>query len=230
MCYRDTIIEPHKQNNIVIEFVNINNDGKETVSYEQTAEVLEVAQNKETEIQQNQNEENDNKKDQKTRKRKRNSQNWKQNVRKEKRQHGEEYVSSAGNTVPKKSVKNLGCKTEKCPFNCTLKITAEERENINKKFWSLNDDMKSHFYSKHVKQYFAKRKRTKKENSKKVYSYEYMFYVSGIRIKVCQEFFLNTLNISKSRIYYFFKKVQDHDTNVPRPPLTGKHKKKNDIA
>lgn len=86
--------------------------------------------------------------------------------------------------------------------------------------------MKSHFYSKHIKRYTALRKRTKNETSKKAYSYEYMFYVSGVRIKVCQEFFLNTLNISKNRVYYFFKKVQDPETNIPRAAIIGKHKKK----
>lgn len=53
-----------------------------------------------------------------------------------------------------------------------------------------------------------------------------IFFLSGVKIKVCQEFFLNTLNISKQHIYYHFKKVQNPKTNIARSPLSGKHKKK----
>lgn len=161
-----------------------------------------------------------------TRKRKRNSKLWKQNLRKEKRQSGKEYLNVKGNLVAAKGVKRLGCKTEKCCFDCEQKITFNERENINRKFWGLSDELKNHFYSKHIRRYRAIRKRTKKEVSRKTYSYDYFFYVSGVKIKICQEFFLNTLNISKTRIYYFFRKIQDPNTNVPRSPIIGKHKKK----
>lgn len=161
-----------------------------------------------------------------TRKPKRNTEKWKQNIRKEKRQHGCEYINTKGKVQSRKFVKEFTCRTNKCKFKCTTKIISEEREAINKKFWSLNDDKKNHFYSKHVKRQVAARKRTLSENSRKTYSYEYFLYVSGVKIRVCQEFFFNTLNISKNRIYYFFKHVQDSKTNIARSPLTGKHKKK----
>lgn len=51
-------------------------------------------------------------------------------------------------------------------------------------------------------------------------------FVHGIKIKVCQEFLLNTLNISKNRVCYFFKNVQDPATNIPRSSSRGKYKKK----
>lgn len=151
---------------------------------------------------------------------------WKQNVRKRGRQSGKEYVDVTGKTKPGKCVKSISCNEKNCPFRCYSKITEDERKIIFDKFWKLTDDKKSHFYSKHVVRQPAVRKRTKSEVSKKTFSYVYHLYVRGVKIKVCQDFFLATLNISKNRIYYFFKKVQDPKSGVPRSPLTGKHKKK----
>lgn len=160
-------------------------------------------------------------------KRRRNPKQWKQNIRKFKRQHGEEYVNVKGHTVSKRIVEKKMCRSIKnCPYKCSQTITKEERELIQKSFWSLNDEKKLHFYSKHIKRRLAARKRTQQEVSKKTYSYEYSLIVSGVCMRVCQEYFLHTLNISKQRIYYFFKRCQDSSTNIPRSPLQGKHTKK----
>ncbi|KAB0793697.1 hypothetical protein PPYR_13317 [Photinus pyralis] len=159
-----------------------------------------------------------------TRKRNRNPTKWKQNIRKSKRQRGEAYLDSKGTLKPPKNVKNETCHSEKCGFKCSQAITNEERGHIHRQFWKLNDEKKVHFYSKHIKRVTPLRKRTAEESSRKKYSYEYHFVVSGVKIRVCQEYFLNTLNISKNRVYYFFKKNKDED--VPNSPTQGKHKKK----
>ncbi|XP_071050780.1 uncharacterized protein [Onthophagus taurus] len=52
-------------------------------------------------------------------KRKRNPSSWKQNIRKNKRQRGEEYIDCKGNLKPKKKVKTATCHTEKCSFKCS---------------------------------------------------------------------------------------------------------------
>lgn len=162
-----------------------------------------------------------------SRKRQRNLNGWKQNVRKHNRQHGKEYINVKGEKIMQKTVKERMCNTnEKCPFKCSIVITKEERKLIHDSFWKLSDEKKVHFYSKHIKRKIAARKRTRSEISKKQYSYEYFFIVHGVQIKVCQAYFLNTLNISKQRIYYFFKMFQNSSTNIPRSPLQGKHVKK----
>lgn len=152
---------------------------------------------------------------------------WKQNVRKIKRQHGEEYENVKGCKVPKKKASEKMCHSiEHCPFQCSRKISFQERQEINTSFWKLSDEKKLHFYSKHVKRHLPFRKRTEAENSKKSYSYSYFFVVSSVTLQVCQTYFLNTLNISKQRIYYFFKTNHNSSTEIPRTPLQGKHTKK----
>ncbi|CAG9770054.1 unnamed protein product [Ceutorhynchus assimilis] len=219
------------QNEIVLEIIDINEDGQETILNKESVTLPEDETQTQHVNETIMAEENNNilenvDTNTPTRKRKRNPNGWKQNIRKENRQHGKEYINTKGKLVAHKSVKTTGCKTEKCSFKCEEKITVIDRENINRKFWSLGDEIKNHFYSKHIRRYPAIRKRTKNENSRKTYSYDYFLYVSGVKIKVCQEFFLNTLNISKSRVYYFFQKVESPKSNVPRAPITGKHQKK----
>lgn len=72
----------------------------------------------------------------------------------------------------------------------------------------------------------ATRKRTRNDISRKTFSCQYFLYVSSVKIRVCQDIFLKTLDISKQRIYYHFKNVHDLKSNIPRSPLTGKHTKK----
>ncbi|KAF2891333.1 hypothetical protein ILUMI_14840, partial [Ignelater luminosus] len=96
----------------------------------------------------------------KNRKRRRDPRKWKQNQRKLKRQSGQEYVDSKEKQHPSKSVKNSTCHSKACAFKCSTKITEEERKRIHDDFWKkLDDEKESHFYSKHIKQLLAKRKK-----------------------------------------------------------------------
>ena len=61
----------------------------------------------------------------KTRKRKRNQASWKQNSWKKLRNSGEEYVSSSGKIVAKRTT---GCDCN-CPLCCFERTTAVERQN-----------------------------------------------------------------------------------------------------
>lgn len=58
--------------------------------------------------------------------------------------------------------------------------------------------------------------------NRKKFSFKYFFERESLRLRVCQQFFLNKLNISQARIYYFFNVVQNK-VNVPRSPRTGRH-------
>lgn len=161
-----------------------------------------------------------------SKKRKRLPDQWKRNIRKQKRQAGGEYINTKGQLARSKEVQQKTCLSKKCVFACEKKITQVERLNFHKAYWGLTDEQKPHFLSKHITRQFAKRKRTDKEDSRKKYFYEYFFEVYGVRVRVCQAFFLNTLDISKQKIYYFFKNIQREETNVPRCLLSKKHSKK----
>lgn len=47
-----------------------------------------------------------------------------------------------------------------------------------------------------------------------------------VDVQVCQQFFVNTLNINKGRVYYFFEKSNNRKTVTPGPLMHGKHTKK----
>lgn len=160
------------------------------------------------------------------RKTKRNPKSWNQNIRKKKRQSGQEYVNSKGKVQPARKVKPNGClNKETCYLNCMENVSFEDRQNINDSFWSLDDGKKYHFYSKHVERFDAIRKRTKNEISKKTFTYKYNLTINDVRVRVCREFFLNTLNINKGRILYYFSNIKRNSTEVPRSPWSGRHKK-----
>ena len=59
-----------------------------------------------------------------SRKRRRNMEKWKQNVRKTKRAHGEDYTTRIGKKVPAKQL-GPGC-TETCRMKCHTKFTTED--------------------------------------------------------------------------------------------------------
>lgn len=77
-----------------------------------------------------------------TRKRKRNPHTWKKNVRKFKRQRGEEYLSTSGKTVLKKKIEHLDCK---CKYKCTSSVSKDDRDSLMMSFYSLDENGKKHY-------------------------------------------------------------------------------------
>jgi hypothetical protein len=120
-----------------------------------------------------------------------------------------------------KKVGNNLCLTS-CRMKCTSIFNAESRDSIHSKFWKLTDTKKNHFYTQMVEKWEVKRKKkvlVNKKNRKS--SYRYFFEYNNIRTRVCKTFFLQTLGISESRIYYNFDQVVDKESSLPRSPLKG---------
>lgn len=90
-------------------------------------------------------------------------------------------------------------------------------------FWKLTDEKKLHYYAQHITKQQAKRKRTLNAESKRKNSFVYFMEMSGGRFRVCRQFFLTTLDISRQRIYYFFKINFNSETGVAQSPTKGKH-------
>ncbi|CAK9293747.1 unnamed protein product [Gordionus sp. m RMFG-2023] len=153
--------------------------------------------------------------------------NWKQNIRKYLCQSGKSYVDYKGVYKPERSIKTLkDCKL-KCKFKCGLQIVESERERVHSSFWRLGNDEKMEFYNKNVERHYKSRATTKKQNSYKKYSYFYHFIVNNVKIRVCKEFFLTTLDISQKRISYFFENFKNNDNITSSYSYRkGKHKKK----
>lgn len=104
-------------------------------------------------------------------------------------------------------------------------ISKEDQLKLFNQFWKLSDEKKLHFYSKFVERKDALRKRTANEHSRKHKTFVYHFELNGQFIRVCREFFLTTINVSQSRIYYFFRTNMNTATGVAKSPMKGKHQK-----
>lgn len=154
-----------------------------------------------------------------TRKRSRNPENWKMNIRKKKRETGQEYTDIKGKIHPERSIK-FACKNETCKFKCASNITFEEHTG----YWKLSDSKKGHFYSKYVIR--TPKARSRGSTNRKSFSFQYFFEVNEKSFRVCKNFFLGTLDISAQRIYYHYTNINNKNTGLPRSPLKGKNTKK----
>lgn len=162
-----------------------------------------------------------------TRKRRRNPANWKCNIAKVNRQTGKSYKNRKGETRRARSVRTAGCANpDECPFKCMDRIDMAGRIEIHKSYWNIPDEEKRHFYAANVKKVSSQRKRTKSNISQKPFTFNYYFNYLGEDIRVCQQFFVNTLDVNKGRVYYFFNQSNKRTTVTPGPAKHGKHAKK----
>lgn len=138
----------------------------------------------------------------KRKKRKKHPELWKSNIRRKKRESGQEYTDTNNKKIPARTMKPP---CHGCCFKCADIFTLEERLNIFNSFWSLTDKQKSSFYFQFVIREPAKRHRTCSEEIIKQFSYKYYFEKEQSIHRVCREFFLNTLSIDQKRIYYCFQ-------------------------
>ena len=135
-----------------------------------------------------------------TRKRKREPSAWKRNIKKAKRASGQSYIGSNGKIVPARTLQPVDC--SKCRFKCSNKVTDENRKQILDTFWSLADyDKQRHFLCSHVTTRTPKRTTTKSRSC----SNTFCFTVDDVQTRVCQKFFLATLNIGRKTFKFALK-------------------------
>lgn len=120
-----------------------------------------------------------------TRKRKINVPQRKQNKRKNKRQHGEEYITTNGTIKEAKTLKPP-CES-KCILDCTKNFSEILRKHIFETFWSLDDSQKGAFYNKFITRTLVKRRRA--ASKRKTYTFSYYFQKENLKVKVCKTFF-----------------------------------------
>lgn len=147
-----------------------------------------------------------------SRKRKKNEAEWKQNVRKRRRQSGMEYISSRGQSRRARELKTTKDCRGNCRFKCSQHFTQDRREEIFREFWSLTDDEKNVFYGNTVDR--SVKEKTLKEKSRRNFSYKYHFRQGLDRVRVCKEFYLTTLDISQRRVQYFYDKLANAQQGI----------------
>lgn len=143
---------------------------------------------------------------------------WACNVRKQKHQKGEAYISRRGKYVPERKIKTTKDCLNTCKYKCNEHIADSDRENIFKAFYSLSTNEKKHFILNTTERnYVSGGKLT--ANSKRKYSFKYFFSVKMTKYKVCKNFYLGTLSISQKPVYNVH--MGKSDVNIPKPDGRG---------
>lgn len=144
-----------------------------------------------------------------TKKRSKNEQLWKCNLRKERKNKGQCYLSTRGQLVEGRQFRQAGC-TGKCQYKCGSKVSMEQRVNIFHHYWDLGDYVKQReFIAKHIER-VNKLKSTKRNvASRRQWTIQYFFTVDGERARVCRAFFLNTLSISEATVRVVLEKIHE---------------------
>lgn len=138
-----------------------------------------------------------------TRKRQVHKSEWKSNIRKQKYQAGKEYISRRGKLVQAKKVVNKKDCMNNCKFNCAKLISDQQRLDILKCYYSLDQNGKLCFLIKTTERNLTKR--PKQEVSRRSFTFTYYFDVHDNRFQVCKNFYLGTLNISQKPVYNVHK-------------------------
>jgi len=148
-------------------------------------------------------------------KRKRDPSEWKGEKRKQLRQSGQSYTSVRGKLHPEKSLKKCKFDHFKCRFQCSQKISDEQRSVIHQQHWSLSDQEKRHFYIATTTRKEKVRSRRAVNPNHKKHSYSYYFTIDSTDTRICKEFYLKTLSIDEKRIIN--SHCSKNESGIPMP-------------
>ncbi|KAJ0176291.1 hypothetical protein K1T71_008465 [Dendrolimus kikuchii] len=143
---------------------------------------------------------------------------WACNVRKQKHQKGEAYISRRGKYVPERKVKTTKDCLNTCKYKCNEHITDSDREHLFKAFYSLSTNEKKHFLLNTTERNSIKPGKVT-SNHKRKYSFKYFFLVRAVKYTVCKNFYLGTLSISQKPVYNVH--MGKSDMNIPKPDGRG---------
>lgn len=155
----------------------------------------------------------------KSRKRVRNPKSWACNQRKFKRAAGLTYKNVKGNVVLEKKFRNPLCN---CNLKCHQKINVEQSKKNFEKFYGLaNFDLQTAFIFGQIKVIKKARVYTGRQNSRRQFTR--LYYLPNENqsdIKVCKEYFKQTLQISDGRLT---RVLQNKSDGIAPTDKRGKH-------
>lgn len=152
------------------------------------------------------------------------------NVRKAKRAKRDSYTTTRGKLVAAKKMKPctfLNNKGHKCSEN----VSEEKRQLLFDSFYKLGTiDNQRQFISDHVSSKVKGRCTVKgKEQSRRNFTKEFAFTISGEKKTVCRNFFMETLTITEALIRSsLYRKKTEVGTMIP--DFRGKHPKGNQVS
>ncbi|KAK3092227.1 hypothetical protein FSP39_000013 [Pinctada imbricata] len=200
---------------LVSEEVSISEETELNISVEQPSCSVDKNNNTDTDITEDTESQTDSETEylskRQSRRRHKNPEQWKQNMRKRKRNQGEEYESCRGKKIPRRSFRTPKCK---CKFKCSEKITRDDQEQVFLEYWKRGYKGQREFISRSVTK-TNKAKHTR-ENSRRKYSYSYFLPKDSENIRVCKMFFLKTLDIGEKTVSYTLNKDNDNKAHDRR--------------
>lgn len=162
------------------------------------------------------------------RKRVRIEKSWKENIRREQKEKGQEYVSKKGIIKKRKEIKEP-CK---CRLKCYEKINGEQRKNIFEDFYKLPRAGQDQYIAETVKETKKGRERLRestktkkiKDESRRTYTRKYYITnTDGQSTEVCQTMYLNTLDITLKKARVIVEKKRASHSNICSKDSRGKH-------
>ncbi|XP_046665796.1 uncharacterized protein LOC124357786 [Homalodisca vitripennis] len=193
--------------------VVVNTKEKEPEIFEENDNVFEFLEQNNTDLQKK-----------KGKKRSLNKDNWLKCKAKKLRNSGEEYKSSSKSRklIEKKEIKPP-C-NDRCRIQCKTKINPDERQTIFKNYWALGDlSRQRDFIASHI-QNIQPTYQYKREGNKRKPNQAFYFDVADKRVRVCKDFFRNTLGINDRPIRTVIDK-KDASSGFVAGDLRGKHDK-----
>ena len=133
---------------------------------------------------------------------------WQKEIRKRKRQAGEEYIGTSGKHILGKKIKLKKDCDGKCRYKCGKVFNNEEKENIHRTFWTFNDDKKAAFFLQTTKRQINENRKT---DSRRKYTYNYFFLKEEDEVKVCKDFYFGVLGVDDSRVRLIYQKLDACD-------------------
>ncbi len=161
------------------------------------------------------------------RKRKRDESTWKVVKWKKMRALGLQYTSTSGKIVLEKAIKLCHCK---CRNKCK-QFSNVEREDIMKGFYGLESyERQRDYIVQHITEVPCQRVSKEVKRGNRENSYQYHLSLAGVKIKVCQKFFIATLAISRKMIRVALEKRDSFNPQCVTSDKRGKQKASNVIS
>ena len=159
-------------------------------------------------------------------KRKKRPENWGRSLQKKLRNEGKRYVM---HTKEKKGREERKVKPpcgESCRLKCSTKFTEEQRMSIFAAYWELGDiDKQRQFIASSMDQIVPKYRYVRVGGTRQQRKPNNAFYfkLNEGRVRVCQSFFINTLDINDRPIRTVLEKKNKVCDNMIENDLRGKH-------
>ncbi|CAH1275814.1 unnamed protein product [Diabrotica balteata] len=157
------------------------------------------------------------------RRRKANRSQWKDVIRKQKKNKGEQFINRKGKLVKQRQLKG-GC-TDKCIRKCQEKINFATRQQLFKEFWKMGDHtLQTQYISRLISRYPKNRILNSSIESRRKWTFQYRLPLNDSYIVVCKKMFLDTFDITDSWVMTMSKKMSE--VGLIFEDMRGKHTKR----